>query len=268
MRALRGSGGKKPSRARVPWRALTHRIGRCNGSQRVGSPAIERDCGLQAEGRDSNPRATLPPTTVFETPPKRPQCRITTGVRVPGEFRGEWNPPRVRRTHRQRAWIQNTSRCSQRVASRPSARGSSARCPRGTLLRASLRSPWGNRVRCQGADEAIHVIGHVDPDEPQEGGREPLVAPWSCRMRPPGRSPLSGRRPASPHRAAPFVTGSVLVTRGFSFGVRSTASKPSRMSVRPTSATTASLPAPARARSAVLSDGLLLWHAHAHQLGP
>jgi hypothetical protein len=42
-----------------------------------------------AEGRDSNPRWTVRPTTVFETAPKRPQCRITPGACVPGECRGE-----------------------------------------------------------------------------------------------------------------------------------------------------------------------------------
>jgi hypothetical protein len=40
-------------------------------------------------GRDSNPRWTERPTTVFETAPTRPQCRITTGVCIPGECRGE-----------------------------------------------------------------------------------------------------------------------------------------------------------------------------------
>ena len=40
---------------------------------------------------------------------------------------------------------------------------------------------------------------------------------------------------------------------GVSFGVRSTASKPSRTSSCPLSATTESLPSPPRARSAVLS---------------
>src|SRR5215216_4055419 len=53
----------------------------------------------------------------------------------------------------------------------------------------------------------------------------------------------------------PIVTGCVAVWTGpgVALGVRSTVSKPSRMSSCPTSATTESLPAPPRARSAVLS---------------
>jgi hypothetical protein len=45
--------------------------------------------GFERRGRDSNPRTTLRPSTVFETAPKRPVCRIRTGVCVPGECRGE-----------------------------------------------------------------------------------------------------------------------------------------------------------------------------------
>jgi hypothetical protein len=42
-------------------------------------------------------------TTVFETVPNRPQCRITAGASVPGEYRGGLNPSRrVSGTHPQR----------------------------------------------------------------------------------------------------------------------------------------------------------------------
>ena len=44
---------------------------------------------FKRRGRDSNPRAASRRPAIFETAPKRPQCRITTGVCVPGESRGE-----------------------------------------------------------------------------------------------------------------------------------------------------------------------------------
>jgi hypothetical protein len=44
---------------------------------------------LRRRGRDSNPRTTERPSTVFETASKPPQSRITTGISIPGECRGE-----------------------------------------------------------------------------------------------------------------------------------------------------------------------------------
>jgi hypothetical protein len=69
--------------------------------------------------RGANPRAALRRPAIFETAPKRPQCRITTGACVRGECRGNESQPAVWATpHRQSRRPEDVQPLA-RVPSRP-----------------------------------------------------------------------------------------------------------------------------------------------------